>query len=46
VVHELAHLLEQRHGEAFQALMDAYLPCWRMIREELNATPLAAERWA
>ena len=46
VVHEMTHLLERDHGERFTALMDCFLPDWRCRRDELNAAPLADERWA
>jgi predicted metal-dependent hydrolase len=46
VVHEMAHLLESGHGDRFIVLMDQYLPNWRALRDELNAAPLADERWA
>lgn len=45
VVHELAHLRERGHGEAFIGLLDEHLPRWRVLRAELNAMPLAAEVW-
>lgn len=45
VVHELAHLRERGHGDAFVALMDSALPDWRVRREELNAAPLGHEDW-
>ncbi len=45
VVHELVHLMERHHGERFQALMDRYLPNWRLRRRELNGVPLAHEVW-
>jgi len=37
VLHELVHLFEPGHGPGFQAVMDAQLPGWRVIRAELNA---------
>ncbi len=40
VVHEMVHLLERRHNGRFKALMDRWMPQWRMHREELNRTPL------
>lgn len=43
VVHELMHLLERNHNDRFKALMDRYLPHWRLIREELNRLPLGCE---
>jgi predicted metal-dependent hydrolase len=45
VVHEMAHLLERNHGEAFSKLMDSLLPDWRSRRDDLNKTPLADEQW-
>lgn len=45
VVHELTHLLERGHGERFVALMDRFLPDWRLRRDELNEAPLAQESW-
>lgn len=45
VVHELVHFLERRHSERFVALMDGALPNWRLLRDELNAEPLAHEEW-
>lgn len=45
VVHELAHLREQKHGDAFIKLMDAALPQWRAARAALNKAPLAEESW-
>ena len=46
VVHELVHLLERRHNEAFTALMDAALPHWRGLRDMLNQAPLGYESWS
>jgi len=37
VLHELTHLLEPGHGPGFQAVMDAQMPEWRVLRSELNA---------
>ncbi|MBP6965133.1 MAG: M48 family metallopeptidase [Armatimonadetes bacterium] len=45
VVHEMVHLLERLHSDAFKAHMDAFLPQWRLNREELNREPLAHETW-
>ena len=39
VVHEMVHLLERRHNDRFAAFMDAFLPQWRRVREELNQGP-------
>ena len=43
VVHELAHLMERQHNDRFAALMDHYLPDWRLRRDLLNKSPLAHE---
>jgi len=45
LVHELAHLIEPRHGEPFTALMDALLPTWRQQRDRLNRLPLPEANW-
>lgn len=45
LVHELTHLLERRHNERFRALMDEYMPQWRLHRDELNRAPLGHEDW-
>ena len=45
VAHELVHFLERQHSERFVALMDGALPNWRLLRDELNAGPLAHEEW-
>ena len=39
VVHELSHLQVHDHGPRFQALMDARLPNWRILRQTLNHSP-------
>jgi predicted metal-dependent hydrolase len=45
IVHELVHLLERHHNNRFVALMDQYMPHWRLCRDELNAYPLKYEHW-
>ena len=45
IVHEMVHLLERHHNERFIALMDRFLPNWRLLREKLNREPLAYENW-
>jgi predicted metal-dependent hydrolase len=45
LVHELAHLIERGHGERFRAIMDRHVPQWRILRQELNAHPLAHGTW-
>ncbi|MCG2633990.1 MAG: M48 family metallopeptidase [Gammaproteobacteria bacterium] len=39
VVHEMIHLLERSHNARFYALMDRYLPDWRLRRDHLNDFP-------
>ncbi|MDO8252836.1 MAG: SprT family zinc-dependent metalloprotease, partial [Rhodoferax sp.] len=46
VVHELVHLLERKHSERFTALMDGFMPNWRVCRETLNSGVLGHEVWA
>jgi predicted metal-dependent hydrolase len=36
VVHELLHLLEASHNARFKALLDHFLPGWRITRKALN----------
>jgi hypothetical protein len=36
VVHELLHLLEASHNARFKALLDHFLPGWRITRKVLN----------
>ncbi len=43
LVHEMVHLLERNHSERFKALMNQFLPQWRLYRDELNQAPLAHE---
>ena len=45
IVHEMMHLIEQKHSERFVALLDEHYPTWREARMELNELPLGAERW-
>jgi predicted metal-dependent hydrolase len=46
VVHEMAHLLERKHGERFTSYMDKFLPMWRSYKEELNRRPLGHQDWS
>lgn len=46
VVHELMHLLERHHNDRFMALMDKYMPAWRLCRDELTHMPLGHETWS
>lgn len=45
VLHELAHLLERKHGPRFVALMDRHMPTWRDTRNLLNRLPARHEHW-
>jgi predicted metal-dependent hydrolase len=36
IVHELAHLIEPSHNHRFQAIMDTFLPDWRLHQKRLN----------
>jgi hypothetical protein len=36
VVHEMLHLLEPTHNARFKALMDSFLPNWRLLKNQLN----------
>jgi predicted metal-dependent hydrolase len=46
LVHEMVPLLVRRHDDRFTSLMDGYLPSWRLVRQTLNAAPLAHTNWA
>ena len=45
LVHEMVHLKERGHNDRFRALMDSFMPKWRIHREELNRAPLAHAEW-
>lgn len=45
VVHEMVHLIEPTHGYRFVEMLSKRYPGWREARQELNALPLAADRW-
>ena len=45
LVHELVHLLEQKHNERFKSYMDQLLPNWQERRDLLNSLPLAHNNW-
>ena len=45
VVHEMIHLLERHHNERFLALMNKYMPHWKLYRSELNHAPLGHVEW-
>lgn len=42
ILHELTHLLEATHSDAFFAILDRNLPQWRDIRRLLNSLPLSS----
>ena len=45
IVHALVHLLERHHNDRFTALMDQFLPHWRVCRDELNQSVLGHDEW-
>lgn len=45
VVHELVHLIEPTHNDRFIALMNQFMPKWRMYKDELNRLPVRHEEW-
>jgi predicted metal-dependent hydrolase len=45
VVHELIHLLECHHNERFIALLDRFMPLWRLYQTELNQQVLSYNDW-
>ena len=45
IVHELVHFVVPHHDDRFATLMDRYLPKWRFVRAQLNATTLTDEKW-
>jgi len=45
VVHEMAHFLAPTHNAKFVALMDHFMPQWRLRRDHLNRLPVRHEEW-
>ncbi len=45
VVHEMAHILEPTHNARFVALIDQFMPNWRLRRDQLNQLPVRHEKW-
>ena len=45
IAHEPVYLLERNHTERFVALMDRFMPDWRLHREVLNSLPVGHEDW-
>ena len=40
VVHEMAHLIENKHNDRFVKILNKHYPFWRDARKELNQLPL------
>ncbi|MEZ5759096.1 MAG: SprT family zinc-dependent metalloprotease [Emcibacteraceae bacterium] len=45
LVHELVHLHERHHNEAFIRHMNRCMPKWKFYRDTLKSEPLAHEDW-
>lgn len=45
LVHELVHLHERHHNDRFISLLDQHLPQWKLLKDQLNSSVLADERW-
>ena len=45
VFHEMVHLLERQHNDRFHALINQFMPLWRLYRVELNRSPLGHATW-
>jgi predicted metal-dependent hydrolase len=45
IVHEMLHLLEPTHNARFIALMDQFMPKWKLCRDMLNRLPVRHENW-
>lgn len=45
VLHELLHLLEATHSARFIAMIDRYMPNWRLRRDQLNQLPVGHDEW-
>jgi predicted metal-dependent hydrolase len=44
-VHEMVHLVEPTHNSRFIAMMNKFMPNWRLRREYLNQLPVRHEEW-
>lgn len=42
ILHEIAHLISDRHDDQFIAILDQHMPQWRTVRNDLNSFPLSA----
>jgi len=45
LVHEMIHLLERGHTKRFHALVEHFLPNWRLLRDQLNHAALHHTNW-
>ena len=36
VAHEITHLVERLHNSKFTSILDAHIPTWRLLKDELN----------
>lgn len=45
LLHEMMHLVERPHSARFVAMMDRFMPNWRLSRDQLNRLPLRHEEW-
>lgn len=45
IVHELLHLIEDKHNDNFYNLLEIFFPKWRSEKEELNRLILTHEHW-
>jgi len=45
LVHEMVHLLERHHNDAFRTHLERVMPKWQHYRELLNSEPLAHAEW-
>ena len=45
VLHEMTHLLEPTHNTRFTAMMDRFMPGWRLRRDQMNQLPVRHEEW-
>ena len=46
IVHEMVHLLERHHNDKFLFYMEAYLPNWKQLKNELNKLPVSHADWS
>lgn len=45
LAHEMTHFFERNHTSRFVSIMDKTLPNWKIIRDELNDSPLGYDSW-